>query len=173
MFKELNILKLFFDEPNREFNVREVARLVKVSPATASSELKKYVGLDILKERKERMLKLYGADLEKEMYRDLKLYYLLRKIREIGLISVLNKKYLKPAIVLFGSAALGMDTEIGDIDLLIVSEKISFIDLKKYEKKLKRNIQVINVKSVKDIKNNHLVNNILNGFVLQGKIRWI
>ena len=35
MFKELNILKVFFESPNKEFNVREIARIVKIAPAQA------------------------------------------------------------------------------------------------------------------------------------------
>ena len=56
MFKELNTLELFFESPIREFNVREMARLLKISPATASSELKKMAAKGILVKRKERIL---------------------------------------------------------------------------------------------------------------------
>ena len=51
MFKELNILRIFFDEPTRGFNVRETARLLKISPATASTYLKALAKKDILTER--------------------------------------------------------------------------------------------------------------------------
>ncbi len=43
MFNKLKMIKLFFEEPAREFNVREVARLLKISPATASNELRTLV----------------------------------------------------------------------------------------------------------------------------------
>jgi len=66
MFKELNTIKLFFEEPIREFNVREVARILKISPATASKELKKFSEVGLVKERKERVLKLYKANLESD-----------------------------------------------------------------------------------------------------------
>src|SRR3989344_1903144 len=123
MFKELNIMKLFFEEPTREFNVREVARLLEISPATASKELKAFVKKGLLKERKERILNLYKADLESDLYKDLKIYYNTRKIKDTKLIDSLNKFYLKPAIVMFGSCASGIDTETSDFDLLLISEK--------------------------------------------------
>lgn len=174
MFKELNILKLFFEEPTKEFNVREVARLVKVSPATASKELKKLVKIMLLKERKEKIFNWYKSNLESEDYRDLKIYYTIRKIKESGLIGSLNTFYLRPALMLFGSCAYGIDIETSDIDLLIVSEKIKeFPDIKIYEKKLHRRIQLFPVKDIKDVRNEHLINNILNGIILQGKIKWI
>ena len=174
MFKKINTLKLFFEEPNREFNVREVARILKISPATASKDLKELKKEMVLTERKERMLNLYKADMDKDQYRDLKISYNIKKIRESGLIDSLNQFYLKPIIVLFGSSSFGMDIETSDIDLLIVSEKNKeFPDKKIFEKKLKKSIQIFAVKDIKELKNKHLINNIINGITIQGKIKWI
>ena len=174
MFKELNTLKLFFEEPNREFNVREVARLLNNTPATASKQLKEFAKRDILTYRKERILDLYKSNLESDGYRDLKLYYMLKILKESGFVDALNRFYLKPTIVLFGSASFGLDTDASDIDLLIVTEnKKEMPNIKKYEKLLKRKIQLFVHKNVLEIENKHLVNNIVNGITLQGTIKWI
>ncbi len=53
--EEFNILKIFFEDPNTEFNTREIARIVKISPATASKKLKTFAKKEIIKERKERI----------------------------------------------------------------------------------------------------------------------
>jgi|SRR3989344_1852132 len=174
MLKNLNILKLFFEEPMREFNVREVARIIKLSPPKVSKELKIFAKEEILKWRKERILDLYKANIESERYKDAKIYYNINKLKESGLIEELNKFYLKPIIVLFGSYASGLDIETSDIDILIISEKTNeFKDLKKFETKLKKKIQIFNVKNIKNLKNKELINNIINGIVIQGKIKWI
>lgn len=173
MAEKLNTMKVFFEEPSREFNIREAARLLKIAPATASKELSKMEKEGLLKKRDERMLKLYRANIENESYKDLKLFYNIRKIKE-ELIEELNKFYLKPTIILFGSASKGSDVEDSDFDLIIVSEKTKeFPDIKKFEKKINRKIQLFAVKNIKDLKNNHLINNILNGIVLQGELKWI
>lgn len=173
MFKEIKILKLFFEEPIREFNVREVARLAKTAPATASSRLKEFAKQSILKHRKERMLDLYRADLESASYRDIKVYYNIRKLRESGLIESLDEFYLKPAIILFGSCSKGIDTETSDMDMVIISEKTKeFPSREEYGKKLKKELQLFAVKSLKDLKNEHLISNVLNGIVLEGEIVW-
>jgi len=173
MFKELNSLKLFFEKPTRWFNTREVARLLKIAPATASKELKRLSKLDLLNERKERMLNLYSANLDNE-YKDVKVYYNIRKLKESGLIDALNQFYLKPKIILFGSCAYGLDVETSDFDLLIVSEKLKdFPSTKLYEKKINRALQIFVVKEIKDLKNNHLINNVLNGINIQGQLKWI
>jgi len=172
MFKNLNTLLLFFKEPNREFNVREVARIVKIAPATASKVLKELKKNKIVKERQERQLLLYKASLSDE-YKDLKIYYNKRKLKDSGLLEELNKFYLKPTIILYGSYSYGLDDTTSDIDILLITEKKTQLDLKKYEKKLGREIHIFIFKSIKNIKNEHLVNNILNGIVLQGKVKWI
>jgi predicted nucleotidyltransferase len=173
MFKELNTLGLFFDFPSREFSVRELARLLKKAPATVSKELKGLSKKGLLKERKERGFNFYKAEIDSDFYKDMKLFYTTRKIRKSGLIEKLNEFYLKPTIVLFGSASQGMDTETSDIDIVVISEKTKEFPSKEFEKKLGREIQMFVVKNIKDLKNDHLVNNVLNGKVIQGEIKWI
>ncbi|MCX6747169.1 MAG: nucleotidyltransferase domain-containing protein [Candidatus Pacearchaeota archaeon] len=174
MFKELNILKIFFESPTREFNVREVSRILKITPATASTKLKELAKRSFLKERRERNLILYKADLESEICLESKIAYNIRKIKESGLIEELNKFYIKPAIVLFGSAAKGLDIEDSDIDLVVISEKNrEFTNVERFQKKTNRNIQLFIVKKIKDLKNEHLINNVINGITLQGELKWI
>ena len=173
MFKELNILKLFFESPTREFNVREVARLAKTAPATASKKLKEFSKESILKQRKERMLVLYRADLESSSYKDLKIYYSIRKLRESKLIERLTDFYLKPAIILFGSCSKGIDTETSDIDVMVISENTKEFPKKdEFEKKLNRPLQIFTAKNLKELANSHLISNILNGVVLEGEFIW-
>ncbi len=173
MFKILNIMKIFFEEPNREFNVREVARITEKTPATISKKLKELNKKDLIKYRKERILDLYKANLESDNYKDLKKYYSIKKIRDSGLIESLNIFYLKPTIILFGSASYGLDTETSDIDLVIISENTKdFPEKKDFEKKINKSLQLFVVKELKDLKNKHLTNNVLNGILLQGQIQW-
>ncbi len=169
----MNIKWLFFESPTREYNVREVARCIKISPTTASSELKSLAKYGILKKKEEHHLILYRGNLESESYLDEKLFYNIRKLKESGLIEELNQFYLKPTIVLFGSASRGMDVENSDFDIVVISEKTSELPKRKeFEKKLNRQLQIFAVKDVKDLKNKHLINNVLNGIVLQGEVKW-
>ena len=174
MSKKIDTLQLFFEEPNREFNVREVARILKIAPATASSQLKELAKEGLLKEKKERNLIIYKANLDYDRYKDLKVYYNIRKIKDSGLIEEINKFYLKPTIVLFGSASFGSDTEDSDIDLVVISEKTKeFLNKERYEKIIKRRLQLFVIKNIKELKNDHLINNVLNGLVIQGELKWI
>lgn len=173
MFNEINVVALFFEEPTREFNVREYARLQKISPATASKRLKKLAKQGFLSFRKERIIDLYKANMESTSYTDLKLYYNIRKMRESGIIEAINEFYLKPAVVFFGSGSEGLDTEDSDFDLLIISEKKSELSkLRIYEKKLNRRVQLLVHKSIKEVRNHHLLSNIHKGIVIQGEVKW-
>lgn len=174
MFKELNILRPFFEDPKREYNIRELSRILKISPATVSKDLKNISKKGILKEKKERNFIFYKANLSDDRYKDLKTYYNIRKIKESGLIDELNIYYHKPTIILYGSFTTGLDTKDSDIDLVIISENTKdFPKKSQFEKKLHKTLQIFIVNSIKEIKNEHLVNSILNGIVLQGSLRWI
>jgi predicted nucleotidyltransferase len=174
MFKELNILKVFFENPSREYNVRELARILKLSPATMSKELKLLSKEGLIKQKRERNLLLYRPNTNSDLFRDTKIFYTIRKLKESGLVESLNRFYLKPTIILFGSASLGMDTETSDIDVVIISENTKeFPEKLKFEKKLSRSLQIFNVKDLRKLRNEHLINNVLSGIVTRGYIKWI
>ncbi len=174
MFKELDILTFFFEKPTREWNVREIARFSKMAPTTVSKFLKLYKKQDILSYKKKKVFDLYKANMGSNSYRDLKVYYTIKKIRDSGLMNELNIFYGKPTVILFGSCSFGMDTESSDIDLLIISEKKDdFTGKKKFEKKSQKELQLLVVKDLRELKNKHLINSILNGIVLQGELQWI
>jgi predicted nucleotidyltransferase len=173
MFKEMNVLELFFNEPTREFHVREVAKLLKITPATASKRLKQFKKKGVLQYRKEIRVDFYKANLENEFYLDLKKHNLVRKLKDSGLIEAINNFYLKPTILLFGSSAYGLDTSESDVDLVIISENNKeFKKLDYFEKKIHRNIQLFVFSNIKTVKNKHLLNNMLNGVIIQGEIKW-
>jgi len=167
-----NILALFVEEPDRKFNVREAARILKINPSTASKYLNQLAREGLLIKKKERNLILYSADTESRKFRDFKIYYNIKKIRESGLVDFLEKEMNYPeTIVLFGSYVKGENTKRSDIDLFILSAS-EVPDLKPFQKKLEAEIQIF-VHSRKEIeqmkiKNKELLNNIINGIRLSG-----
>jgi hypothetical protein len=56
---------------------------------------------------------------------------------------------------------------------MISEKKEEFEKIADFEKILGRTLQLFCIKSLKELKNEHLVNNVLNGIVLQGEINWI
>lgn len=171
MLKILNELSVFFEDCYKEFSVREYARISKIAPPTASKLLKNYEKKGLLKLREDRRHLLFKLNRESKTLRDLSKIYWQEKLS--NLINSLNNFYFKPTIILFGSFSKLEYNKDSDIDLVIISENTKdFEKLKDFEKTLKREIQMFVVKNIKNLKNEYLINNVLNGFVLQGEIKW-
>ena len=117
---------------------------------------------------------LWFAQRENNFFKKYKIADKLISLEKSQLINKLDDKYFYPTIILFGSSSLGEDIETSDIDLCIISENKKEIDLKKFEKKLNRNIQlfIFNKKDFQKLKekSKELYSNIINGIVLRGLI---
>jgi predicted nucleotidyltransferase len=173
MFEKIELLRLFFTNPTKEYGVREVAKLLKIAPATASTKLRELNKQKLLSHRKERVYDLYKAAVQSPLYTNAKRYDTIERIHASGLFAAIEKQYNKPVLVLFGSAAHGLDTENSDIDLLILSENTApFPEQKRYEKALGRPLQLFVKRSLKELGNEHLVTSVINGIVLAGELQW-
>lgn len=67
----------------------------------------------------------------------------------------------------------GEDIETSDIDIYIETSRKEIIIGAEFEKKLQRAVQAFTYKSIKDIKNRGLANNIVNGVRLNGNLEVI
>jgi len=135
------ILVVFFDEPYREFHLREVAEIADVSPSTAKRFLDFYeVNGFLIKERKAN-LALFRADVENNSFRFMKTALFLFKARP--LTDFLTEAYAGSSVVLYGSCARGEDGPESDVDMLIVGRRAEKIDLTRYEGMLGRRINTI------------------------------
>ncbi len=172
MSKKL-VLVAFLQFPEREFHIRQIAKIVGVTPMSARKyllELKKE-GLIIEAPTKFRA-KNYRANADNPLFREELRHHHVQNIIQSGLLDTLNKELSLPVVVLFGSAAKGEDTSASDMDLFILSEIKKQISLEPYEKALGRRIQLFLMNSTEfDLlkkKNKHLVNSIINGMCLSG-----
>ncbi len=167
------ILKCFMEDTEKEFYVREIAKLVKKSPTTVSKYLDRLKGRGILRSRIKFNHLLFRANKENYAFKDLKIYYNIKKLRSSGLIDYLVEEFNSPeAIVLFGSFRKAEDIPGSDIDLLIITPIKKEIKLEKFKKKLGRDIQLFlfSKKEINKMKlrNKNLLNNLINGIVLCG-----
>jgi len=171
-FNELNILSPFFEDPEKNFQIREISRITKINPTTIKKYLAEFTKCSYLKIKKEGIYPSYSVDFSKQ-YLNLKLFYNLEKIRNSGIIEEIEKELEYPAIIIFGSYSKARDFLSSDIDLCIISEAGKEFNPEKYEKTLNRKIQIhkLNKKEIKNMKekNKELLNNILNGIVLSGE----
>ena len=122
----LKVLNLFLDNPNRDFYLRELARILKISTSTSKLTLNLLKNLDLLKAERKAHLIFYKLNLNNQITRELK------KIKNIELIKKNNlvEKLLKwnqniISILLYGSFAKGTNDDKfkSDVDILIIANK--------------------------------------------------
>ena len=169
------LLSYFFEEPEREFHVRELAKLMKKSHTTISKYLNLLKKEQLLVSSEKLNHLLFKANVNKK-FKDFKLNYNLSLIRDSGLLDYLKDKFNYPeAIVLFGSFAKAENIKKSDIDILVVSPIKKKIELKEFEKNTGHEIQIFiySGKELFSLKNKELLNSFINGIVLEGYIEVI
>ena len=115
----------------------------------------------------KRRFPIYYADTN-EKFRVLKKIFNEYKIINTGIVEYIKNHLTPNSIILFGSFSKGEDVAESDIDLFIEAE-FKNIDLKKFEKKLGKEINLTFKKDINDL-NKEFLHNILNGSVLYGEI---
>jgi predicted nucleotidyltransferase len=167
---ERKILNYLFENPTKSFYVRELSRKLHFAPTSITNSINTLKRENLIKKEK------IGNILSFKLNREDPNTFILKKIRNLerlynlGIIEFLFEKLPGTTIVLFGSYSQGEDTEESDIDLAIIESENKDINLKNFEKKLSRKIQLHFFKDLKSIRPN-LRENIINGITLKGSMR--
>lgn len=169
-FNRYKILQIFFDQPNKKFQLRELERLTNISLPSVKNHINSLLKQELIKTTNDGIYKGYKSSFSKQ-YKILKRNDLLIRLEESGLIKEIEDTFTPNCIVLYGSAVEGTDDERGDIDLFIQGKKKDF-KLIKYEETLKRKISLLFEPNIKKIDNN-LKNSLANGIVLSGFLKVI
>jgi predicted nucleotidyltransferase len=161
-----NVAKLFFDFPERDFHLRELARLTKLSAPGIIKIIKKLENAGLVKVGEGKFVKSIKASKTRDFIVKKRLYN-IDSLFSSGFIDFLRDKYEEPeAIILFGSYSRGEDSSKSDVDIAVITSKKIDLNLNRFEGVLNRKINVLELK-VKDCEN-ELLNNLANGVVLYG-----
>jgi predicted nucleotidyltransferase len=141
----VSILEEFLLNPGNEYHIRELARIVKITPIYVQKELKNLESLGLLGSRKKGNMILYKLQTKSPISEDLKRIFL--KTESIGHVirEELDAKKIKFAII-FGSFAKGIETPTSDVDMLIIgsiNEDDVLRSISKTEKRIGREINFI------------------------------
>jgi len=185
---DLCILSLFTKGYDKEFYIREVERLLKVSSRTALVTLAKLEKIGILESKKKGKIKTYSirkTTLSREFFILAEQYKKIQFLEENQLIKeVLEKadEFMKGIVIVFGSYAKGTQKEDSDLDLFIVGT----YDEKEIKNAGKKYGIDINIKSyplpvfekeihddilLKEIKENHILIKDAEGFIRR-VVKW-
>ena len=161
------VMEVFFENPSKEFHLRELSRLLKLSMPTIISATDKLAKERLIIKEKGKVITKVMANGKNIDFTRLKRLHNLEWIYKSSLVNHLSESYNNPkAVILFGSFSRGEDSEKSDIDIAVITNKRLNLDLPKYENILKRAINLHEVNLGKISK--EFKANLLNGIVLEG-----
>ena len=162
------IKEYFFVNPTARLRVRQIEKTLNLPLPSVIRYCKELKIEGILRTIKTSGIVFYTSDRANENFILEKKLYNIKQLFLSGLVKYLKEEFHNPVIIVFGSYARGEDIEESDIDLYVETKSKKDINLEEFEGKLKRKIQVFKFASLKEVKNPHLANNIINGIVLNG-----
>ena len=166
---EQKIFSLLCLRAGEKLSQREIAIILNVSPTAVGNSIEKLKKNDLILFEKTKTINFISFNRGFHKAIELKRVENLKNIYLSGLSDYLEQELLGGTIILFGSYSRGEDTETSDIDIAVIERNDKILEFKKYEKILKRKINVNFYNSWSNI-HLHLKNNILNGILLHGSI---
>src|SRR3989344_4119955 len=165
-YNKYKLLKGFLDNPTDSCRLRELSRIIKISPPSIMLYLKEFENEDFIKSYAKRGIPFYKANRDNEDFIFYKKLSILYELHKSGLSDFLWEKLSPDAIILYGSYAKGESTEESDIDLFIIGKEKK-INIDEFEKKLGKNVHLIFEENINKIPI-ELKNNLVNGIILKG-----
>lgn len=161
----LKVLEVFFIEPTTIHFIKEISKKIKLAPTSVRNYIKSLLAKKLIKKKRAKPFDGFVANRENEDFIFYKKIYNLYSLKDLN--NFLIKNLWPKLIVLFGSYSRGEDVEKSDIDILIVSKVRKELNLEKFEKKLKRKINLLIVDKLEKLDEN-IIKKIYNGIVLYG-----
>lgn len=158
----------FFVNPTIKMRVRQIERELKLPLPSVIKYCGELSNEGILKKEKISNIVLFSADRTSKNFLLEKKLYNIKSLYNSGLVEYLINELSNPVIIAFGSYSKGEDIENSDIDLYIETPSKKELKTEKFEKILKRNLQLFIHPDLKHINNPNLMNNIINGMILNG-----
>ena len=163
------VLGIFFEEPTKTHYIREISKKINLATTSVKKHVLTLLKEDLIKKKQDIFLG-YSANLDNENLIFYKKIDNQIKIKTSGLLEYLINNTHPEAIILYGSYSKGEDKEHSDIDLFILTKNSKPLDLKKFEKELRREIHTLIEDDLKKL-NPNLMENLKNGFIIYGYLK--
>lgn len=163
------IMELFFEEPSRNFQIREISRLTKIAVTSVKNYLEELQKDRLINKDKKTLYPSYIANQQNRLFKIYKQQFIIIKLYSSNLIDYLEDELHPKCIILFGSMRKGDYNKDSDIDIFIQSNEKN-LNLIKFERILKHKINLFFEENVNKL-SNELFNNITNGVKLSGYLK--
>ena len=165
-----NIFEQFFYSGLTRLQTSGLIKKTGYDFKTIKKYLKNLAKLDLIKEHKDLNIPTYEANYRNKFFLNIKREKMLNDIFTGGFPQHLNNKLGETACILFGSCARGDYYEDSDIDLFIQSKKMK-LDLSKYEKKLKRKINLFFEEKWQNLSEGMKTGLLNDGIAINGRLK--
>ncbi len=124
------VLGVLFGNPGRSFYATEIIRLARSGTGAVQRELARLQGSGLVTAKQVGRQKHYQANAESPLFEELRRL----SLKTFGMADVLRSA-LEPlaagiqAAFVYGSIAKGTDTSSSDIDVLVISDQLTYADL--------------------------------------------
>jgi len=157
--QKMDIRRLFYEDPTREYHVREVARLLKISPTTTSKRLEELREEGIVK-KEAKYNHLLFKSVKSKFFRERQEEYFIRRLQEKGLLQHLMEVYKAEAIILLPSRKM---------QLVVITTAKTQSKKKAYQLDIPVQVHVYTQKELEK-KEKTFRNDLVNGITVAG--RW-
>ncbi len=172
MYDNLYVLQPFFSNPEKDFHIREVARILKLNPMTARKYLQDLAKEGLLTLVEAGVLHRYRANVANPLFHESKRYHNIRSVITSGLVDALRNHYSPPLIMLFGDYAEGNDTRETPIEIMVLTEDRTTPQLESYQKSLGRRLRILLFSRAQltiELRNGRFANQLAQGRALHGR----
>ncbi len=166
---QLDILKVFIENPNKNFHIREISAQLNIPKTTVSYHIHELLRDKLIVKEKKDTFPSFRANNTNEIYRFQKLQEAIREIIKSKVLDYIEEETNPRCIILFGSYAKAEYDKNSDIDLFVQAPETKIAPTK-YEKKLGHKINVLFEPELEKL-SKELLNNIVNGVKLRGFIK--
>ena len=144
------ILSYFLQHPSRSVYVKELAKIIDVSPSSVSLALNKFRGFGLVIKKKMGQTHFYKLNNDFIGISELKKFFFLVQLQEINFVnSLLKLDENIITVVLYGSFAAGEYDDLSDIDIVVIAPRKFKLNklIEKLEGKLSRdlNIEILSI----------------------------
>jgi predicted nucleotidyltransferase len=173
--KEDKIIKLFYDNPTKEWHFEEIVKESGLARSKVSNWLNVFINKNLIKKiKKKGKMPFYISCYNSSDYKINKKLFALNQLYNSGLLVHLDSLKKAKTIIIFGSFVKSDWYKNSDLDLFIYGNSEG-LNITKYEQKLNREIQLIHCNTKKELKkiNNDLIKNIIKGNLIKGNLDFI
>jgi predicted nucleotidyltransferase len=171
MFEKLDktdwkVMNLICDEPYGKFYLREISKILNISPSSSKKALDVLKKFNLTKEEKIANLRIVSGNINERLLKELKITKNIDFVRPI-----IEKIEPASSIVLYGSFAKGENDINSDIDLFVISNKkenFKFYEYKGYSLQIIKRTAAQWSRAKKE--NNAFANEIKKGILLKGEM---